>query len=253
VDQLVDISANLFGFVNKKNPNERDYDTTAVLGDKAQGKSTLVSLYAKLYNQIQSEKLRKGLLKYPKKVLIVDPTDNNAFQEFEDITLEQLMYGFPIVGKRERNFWSKGIRRIRKTRNIKDDIFINTITDCYKNGLLIIDEASEVVDPNNPPHWQKELIKKHRMSCLDLLYVFHNFMDIPLKLRPHIWCWILFRTPEKPDSVKYFRSRQFPNPEALWEKWKKVENSVHDNSAIIQHYEVHRKSFKSVFELRNKQ
>ena len=248
--QLVNLENNL-GFVNYKDPSFRDYYTSAMLGDKAQGKSSLVALYAKGYYTVMAAKFDKGLLKVPKKVLIVDPTDNNAFDQFEDITLSQLMYGFPIRGNKvERSYWLKGVRRIRKTRKMKDEEFINAITDTFRNGLLIVDEASEVVDPNNPPKWQKELVKKHRMFCLDLMYVFHNFMDIPLKLRPHIWVYILFRTPEKPKDVGYFRQRQFPNPEAFWEKWKLVENSIHDPSAIIQHYQIHKKTFTSVFELR---
>lgn len=247
---MIDISANLFGFVNEKNAYYRNYETAAALGDKAQGKSTFVRLYAKLYHEIQSVKLQKGILRHPKKVLIVDPTDNDAFDEFEDISLEQLMYGYPKKGTSNRDYWLKGIRRIRKTRAIKDEVFINAITDTYRNGLLVVDEASEVIHPERPPKWQKELMKKHRMFCLDLFYVFHNFMDIPLKLRPHIWLWVLFRTPEKPKSVNYFHSRMFPNPEALWEKWCKVENSEHDDGKIIQHYEVHKKSFESVFKLR---
>ena len=78
------------------------------------------------------------------------------------------------------------------------------------------------------------------------MFVFHNFMDIPISLRPHIWTYILFKTPEKPDGPQWFARRRFPNPEQLYETWASVERQPYFKNKILQEYAVFEKSFDSV-------
>jgi len=224
-------------FKNYKNPDERDFITASVIGDKAMGKSSFLSLFAKHYLE-KNEAAGKD-----RRILIHDPSEADAFRNFEQISVEELIYGvkLPVTGK--RHYWRKGIRRI--TDEEDDEMVLKAIKGHMRNGLVIFDEARDWMG-QSPKKWQQELFTKHRNLGLDLIFVFHNFMDIPITLRPHIWMYILFKTPEKPDSPKWFARRRFPNPEALYKKWAEAEAAVYSRSKIIQDYTVFEKTFDSV-------
>ena len=93
-------------FDNYKNPNERDFITAAVIGDKAQGKSSFLALFAKDYLEINEKNGN------PRRILIHDPSEAYAFQQFENISLEELIYGVKLPKTGKRHFWRKGIRRM---------------------------------------------------------------------------------------------------------------------------------------------
>ena len=224
-------------FDNYKNPEERDFITAAVIGDKAQGKSSFLSLFAKDYLELNQKKGNE------RRVLIHDPSEAGPFNQFENITLEELIYGVKLPKTGKRHFWRKGIRRMSHEED--DEQVLRGIRQVMRNGLVIFDEARDWMG-DNPKKWQKELFTKHRNLGLDLMMVFHNFMDIPISLRPHIWMYILFKTPEKPDGSQWFSRRRFPNPAQLYEKWEAVELKPYHPNRIIQEYTVFEKSFESV-------
>jgi zonular occludens toxin Zot len=224
-------------FDNYKNPEERDFITAAVIGDKAQGKSSFLALFAKEYHDTNEQN------ENPRRVLIHDPSEAWAFQQFENITVEELTYGVKLPKTGKRHFWRKGIRRI--TGEDDDEMVLRSIRQYMRNGLVIFDEARDWMK-ENPQKWQKELFTKHRNLGLDLVFVFHNFMDIPISLRPHIWMYILFKTPEKPDGPQWFSRRRFPNPDQFYKKWEEVELKQYHADRIIQEYAVFEKTFDSV-------
>ncbi len=224
-------------FDNYKNPSERDFITAAVIGDKAQGKSSFLSLFAKEHLETNEQNNN------PRRVLIHDPSEAWAFRPFQQISVEELTYGVQLPKTGQRHFWRKGIRRISDEED--DEQVLRSIKQFMRNGLVIFDEARDWM-AENPKKWQKELFTKHRNLGLDLIFVFHNFMDIPISLRPHIWMYILFKTPEKPDDPKWFARRRFPNPERLYEQWAEVERKPYYPDRIIQEYTVFEKTFDSV-------
>ena len=127
-------------FKNYKNPDERDFITTSVIGDKAMGKSSFLSLFAKHYldkNEAEGKDRR---------VLIHDPSEAYAFQKFEQISVEELIYGvkLPVTGK--RHYWRKGIRRI--TDEEDDELVLKTIKGHMRNGLVIFDEMLRNMNMN---------------------------------------------------------------------------------------------------------
>ncbi len=223
-------------FKNYKNPDFREFFTGAVIGDKAQGKSSFLALFAKQYYHANAN---KGNIR---KVLIHDPSEAGAFAQFEHISLEELMFGVKLPKTGKHHLWKKGIRRMCGEED--DEAVMRGIRQMMRNGLVIFDEARDWMG-ENPKKWQKELFTKHRNLGLDLLFVFHNFMDIPISLRPHIWMYILFKTPEKPDGPQWFARRRFPNPEQLYQKWAEVEEETYYKDRIIQPYTVFEKSFES--------
>ena len=226
-------------FNNYKNPKERDFITAAVIGDKAQGKSSFLALFAKEYLETNAQNRNE------RRVLIHDPSEAWAFQQFEHISIEELIYGVKLPKTGKRHFWRKGIRRMSDEED--DELVLRTIKRYMRNGLVVFDEARDWMG-ENPKKWQKELFTKHRNLGLDLVFVFHNFMDIPISLRPHIWMYILFKTPEKPDGPAWFARRRFPNPDELYQQWEAVEMKPYYSDRIIQEYTVFEKSFRSVID-----
>ena len=224
-------------FKNYKNPKERDFITASVIGDKAMGKSSFLALFAQYYLE------RNNSSGKARRVLIHDPSEAGAFEHFERITTEELEYGVKLAKTGKRHFWRKGIRRI--TDEGDDEMVLRTIKSYMRNGLVIFDEARDWMG-QNPKKWQQELFTKHRNLGLDLMFVFHNFMDIPVTLRPHIWMYIMFKTPEKPKGPQWFARRRFPNPEQLYEKWAEAEAAEYHRDKIIQHYTIFEKTFDSV-------
>ncbi len=225
----------------------RNHKTFAVIGDKAQGKSHFLRKFALSYYNSAKDCFDSGKTNHQKRVLIHDPSEASAFSEFQTITIDEIQNGIRKNGKRYK--WVSGIRRIENDADAYDDKLVMEVISAYfRNGLVIFDEATDWMDNSRLKKWQKELFTKHRNKGLDLMYVFHNFMNIPRLIRPHIWTYVIFRTPEKPKNSKWFAQLLFPNPEEFYRLWCKVERAVHkpyNGTPQIQHYEVLEKSFKS--------
>lgn len=222
---------------NRKDASLRDNYTGAIIGDKGQGKSTLMAKMAIAY--YESSK-RKG---NPKRVLIYDPSEARAFKKFKAITVEELKLGVynPTTGR--RHAWTKGIRRVVDRGNIDYEVFFRTIIEKVSNSLVFIDEARDIyTGKGEMKRYQKELITKHRNYNIDLYLVFHQFMDINIRVRGLIWIYIIFKTIEEDLTPSYFRTRQFPNPTSIHKVWQKVSKIPYDPGLIMQHYGVFKKS-----------
>lgn len=226
---------------------ERDYKTTALIGDKAQGKSTLLAEIAKHFIDVRMKHYNRGVIDIKPRVLIHDPSSAYSFAQFPTISTEELKYGTKFFTKQsewEYRYWDTGIRRIHHE---DDKYLMNTISEVFRNGLVILDETSTWMPRESPKKWQKDLIIKHRNFGLDVIMVFHNFMNIPRLLRPHIWEYIIFKTPEKPDGPRWFEQRGFPHPEQIYRAWEEAELAEYDmrKGVYVQKYGIFRKTFES--------
>lgn len=216
----------LYGFDNRKDPNQRDFLATAMVGDKAQGKTSLMMIYAEMYLEEMNLLYQQGKLEKPRRVLIWDSVDAGVFHRYEEITVEELKYGSLIPGSDppQARYWKNGIRRIvRRWRDKREDeAALVAITDYFRNGLLIADEVHDWMKAENPPAWQTDMILKHRNYGNDVVLGTQNLMHLPHILRPHFWRWVMFKTPETPNGPRWFEQRGFPQPKEMWETWKKV-------------------------------
>lgn len=225
---------------NWKDPSKRDNKTAAIIGDKGQGKSTLIVKLAKMYYQ---NSVKSGI---PKRVLIYDPSEARGFKIFKKITLPELKHGVYNPHTGGYSYWTQGIRRIEDDGSYDYEDFFTVIRTRVTDSLIFIDEAADIFPSKSElKRYQKELITKHRNFNIDLYLVFHNFMDIHVRLRGKVWLYILFRTIEKPDGPNWFGVRQFPNPSQFYEVWKQGEEVDHDPAKIQQNYVLFKKSFTS--------
>lgn len=238
------------GFVNHKNPNERDYMTKALIGDKRQGKSTLLRLYAEMYWRRAFEiwKESKGKIKHPSKILIIDAGDSDAFklEDTGEKIYTQLTLRDVATGKANKLMTQgeKGIF-ILKSDAANADNDLQIVLKYWRNGFLIIDEFRKWLKSSKNEAYIEDMITKHANWKIDLMLVIHNFMDIPISVRPHIWVYMMFKTPEKPTSWKWFANRRFPNPQQLYETWRNAELKQHYDDRILQEFTIFRKTFES--------
>lgn len=221
--------------------NKRNFEATVIAGEKRQGKSLLCEKYAKRADYYARLAEKEGAK--PKKILIVDPSEASAFADFQPITLNELKFGTYIPGE-GRRMWVRGIRRITHHDNLG---LMRYLSDRFRNGLLISDEATTWLKAN-PPEWQKNLIIKHTNRCVDLLFVVHSLTNIPKSFRQHIWNYILFRLPDKQlsdpkNGLKWLITNNFPSPPELLKSYIEVESQQHDYDKWMQKYVYFTKSF----------
>lgn len=219
-------------FKNKKNPKYRDYITTAIIGGKRQGKTSLVKLLIDNYVKI-----------YPyRRVLVFDPSDafkkEYDFPGYKQIGLQELFHG-----KKMRNgsirYWSAGIRRILDVEDDNDfhDLLLNYMMHHFENGLIVIDEAT-ILFPSNPSKLQKSLVIKHTNRKIDLWMVFHTLQKVPPSFRSEIWDYIFFKTFEGYTTPKQIENMRFPKPEEFFSLWKEAQEAPSKADQIIQYFTV---------------
>jgi len=242
--------AYLKNFKNKKNSDTRNYEAVAMVGEKRVGKSSLVKIY-----------IDKYLKKYDVRVLVFDISDAfgeqyrdgvKIFDGYPIITQEQLLN--PALTQEElikgvfvRNGkkieWQRGVKRITE---IDNDVFLKYASEIFRNGLLVIDEATTLFNPNPSVEQIKFLITHTNHRC-DGLFIFHRLADIPKRLRNNFWKFILFATGDNVDrtdpqkGVKDIKELGFQNAENFYQKW--IDAQVpEDGDKIIQHFNVHKKN-----------
>jgi len=235
---------NLYGFDNKKNPNERDFLASIVVGEKGQGKTSFMEWYILKYQTETNNLFAQGKIKKQRPILIWDSVD--AFKTYPEITIEELKYGaiIPNSDPPMARKWTKGVRRlVRRWHDPKDDEkALMTISACFRDGLLVGDEIHEWLDPTNPKAWQQDMVKKHRNYGNDVLLGTQNLMDIPIGLRPHFWRYVFFKTPEFVGGVSWLEVRRFPQPQRFYEAWKTAQAYDEIDDSRMQPYSVFEKN-----------
>jgi len=219
-------------FKNQKNGDYRDYTASAIIGDKRQGKSTLIKLLIDRYVKM-----------YPhRKVLVYDVSDAfGAYGDFKGyplITLDELRNGKKVKGGK-RAYWKKGVRRIVNI-DYEDTIFY--MADSFTDGLLVIDEAT-VVMTDNPNDKRRSLMIKHTNKRVDIIMIFHALSFVPKRLRGNFWNYYFFKTPDQvtPRSLK---AMGYPNPQAFYVKWKESQQAPHYGNRIMQYFALFSRDFQ---------
>lgn len=219
-------------FKNHKNKNHRDYTASAIIGDKRQGKSTLIKLLIDDY-----------IAKYPnRRVLVYDISkafgkDSHGFEGYPLMTLDELYNGKIVNGRRAR--WKKGVRRVT---GIDYDGVLSYMVDVFRDGLLIIDEATTVMS-DNPSDKRKAIMITHTNQRVDLFMVFHGLGYVPKRLRGNFWNYYFFKTPDQV-SVKQLEAMKFPNPKRFHEQWEKSQKAPHKEDQIMQYFTCFSRTFQ---------
>jgi hypothetical protein len=213
------------GFDNRKDASQRDFCSFVVFGDLGKGKSSFLRQFALQYH----ESMRKKGLK--RRILIADPSNSRAFEQFPKISLAQVERGVDIVGTKVTK-WVEGIRILRDVA-WHEDTWFEVLQQNFKNGLLILDETRDYFKQNLTPT-QKRLFTLHRNAAIDLMCVSHNFMDLPLSIRKQFRVYITFRTGDMPTDKRWFTVRTLP--EALFNQWEMLSRIYAPSSVISPYY-----------------
>lgn len=205
----------------------RNFESTAICGDKRRGKSTLANVLIHNYRK-----------KYPNRpVLLLDYS--NAFEKksfkgveipgYDAWTVTELLNGkiVKINGVAKRARWNtdpkKGavgiIRVVGFSKGEDFDLLLDFISKQFRGGLVIIDEAATMFDEKATME-QRGLLIKHTNSKNDLWCIFHRLMDVPRQLRHHFWNYILFGTGDEFSSWKDLEKANFPDPKRFYERFR---------------------------------
>lgn len=95
----------------------------------------------------------------------------------------------PFLGK---NGYKGGLVRVHD-----DDIdwkpFCRIVSKHFKNGFLIVDDAANY-ERNDPSEECGELLRMRRHAGIDIFMVFHDMMDVPIRLLARCDRLVLFET-----------------------------------------------------------
>ncbi|RFZ84775.1 hypothetical protein DYU05_03985 [Mucilaginibacter terrenus] len=176
----------------------RDLHVTGiVVGRKGTGKST---------------KLAKIASAYPadSKVLIIDVNGSPAYNQFKEITINQV------------KLLRKGVVRLLGTPSTETLLII---ARDFRDGLVIFEDCTKYIEGNVRPEIKTFLVD-HRMFRVDLIFTFHSLKRVP----PFFWEMISYVTLLKTQetfSQGMYRNR-VPNYEKVLAAFNKV-NAHPDN------------------------
>jgi energy-coupling factor transporter ATP-binding protein EcfA2 len=164
----------------------------------------------------KSTKLAKIAAAYPpdSKVLIIDVNGSPAYNQFQQITINQV------------KLLKKGVVRLLGTPSAET---LTTIATHFRGGLIVFEDCTKYIEGNVRPEIKTFLVD-HRMFQCDLIFTFHSLKRVP----PFFWEMIsyvtLLKTLETFDPGTY-RSK-IPNYEKIAEAFKKVNSQKDDYFGI---------------------
>lgn len=226
-------------FVNEKEAGHRDYEASAVIGEKRQGKTTFMKLLIQWY-----------MREYPyRKVLVYDISDafgpRGNFTGYDTITLDELYNGVKTPeGRRE---WIGGARRLLRCDEYGNAYnhgeVLKYMVNEFRDGLLVIDEATTVMS-DNPSDDRKSILYTHTNARVDLFMIYHSLARVPKRLRGDYWHYYFFKTTDKFSSAKKVQDMGFPNPEEFFNTWLESQKAPHYDTRILQYFTCFTKQFQ---------
>lgn len=118
---------------------------------------------------------------YPKKVLVVCPDD-----------MEPAWYKYKLIDPSEIATITEGKHRVMY--DPKDKLFLERITDHYKNGMLIWDDAKVYFNNQSRINELEAMLARRRQFNIDIMFMYHGFSTIPALLWTYSTHIALFRT-----------------------------------------------------------
>lgn len=140
--------------------------------------------------------VRQFLQRSSRRALIMNPTNEDKWDEFEPIKADD--------GKEIKEF--KGIRQL-KARLVFGDMapeyrrMLRLVWDKYENGVLVMDDCREMVEAK----LSKEVgsvMRGFRQHNMDVFAMFHSINQVPPMVWDHVTYLVLFYTQDNLDKVK---------------------------------------------------
>lgn len=182
----------------------RDRLAMAVIGGRAQGKSTFIrkQLIDKAYNPKNKDK-----------VLILTPTVPPAYADIDEVTLEVL----------QTRKWHGKLRYYnhQSAKQMLKDIHDLCTSGKLSKGLIVFEDCTNYIDP-----WPAESIRNFlvnmRMFDLDLIFTTHALRFLPKFCRGMVNTITVFKTLETFEQPHELKSLEYPNYKQLFENWQSV-------------------------------
>lgn len=183
-----------------------------VIGMRGTGKSLFI-LGSKYISKPEDKKLGiRGIfdiyLKKNMKVLIIDTLDHPAYREI------------PVIDQQNFSKWNSGIvRTFLEPDHIMKVINIINTTPSMNNTLIICEDAGKYTDTRLPRPF-KRLIADSKQRNIDIIFMYHCFMDTPTDVfRKGVDYIQLFKTEDNP-LVRKNNLRLFDKVLAAYEEVK---------------------------------
>jgi hypothetical protein len=187
----------------------RDYSVTMIVGEQGMGKTSIMAGFADSFGE-------------KNRVLVIDVAGALGFQKYRLMSLEAFLADAKLP-KDHPNKWKKGVRKLRLTQENADDLLVK-ISENFFDGFLIIDELKQShKNSGDIPSWGAKIFLQCRNNRLDVIVAIHKFYDIHVGYCGHIKAIVMFKTPEKIESSKYFKERGFQEDcEELFQLYQEV-------------------------------
>ncbi len=225
---------------NRKKTGARDYRSYLLIGGKGQGKSTLLIDLVEEYLQSFANTYSDGI--YPR-AFIHDMSSSRAFRHLPtveqacqklELDLEDPLELLTLKDKKGQPVWKKGALRYvcRKGREIQH--MHEMLAAHFRNGMVVFDEWTTYVRAN-PPDWQIDIVNNHRNYGLEVFFVCHQIMRVPLFFirGDMIAKIILFKTGES--ELEYRQFRRYSCAEQLWKAYERVLAAPETNKWVQYH------------------
>lgn len=152
----------------------RNTTCTLIIGAQRTGKTTFAKRIAD---------------EYPKKVLVVCPDDMEpAWLKYKLIQPEEIR---ALTGGKSRVIY-----------NPRDKFFLQTVTDNFRNGLIIWDDAKVYFNNNQRIFELETFLVRRRQYNIDAMMMYHGFSTIAPLLWTYATHTALFRTNDAFERAK---------------------------------------------------
>lgn len=170
----------------------RTNQVIVVIGDRSTGKTTWMKKNLILNRSLHHRKI------------IVDTFDSETWEDMETFdTPDNREIKVPIVALEELYKLPRGLFR---TFHKNTDLIINEIDRVMFNALIIMEDATRYVG-NTLKGNIKDVIFDTKQRGIDIVLVFHSFVDVPTQLARNADVFVIFKTDEVLNRKKFTSKR----------------------------------------------
>lgn len=180
----------------------RDREAHAIIGFKAEGKTTFVRKVADASYDYRTDK-----------VIVICNTVPPALADLSYVDNPEKL----------RKGWV-GIIRYFNPEGYEETVsdIVDLVEQGYiKKGAIFFDDVTKYITAN-PQEKIKRVLTDHRMRDLDLFFITHALRMLPKFCRAMISTVTMFKTAENFEHPRDVRQLDYSNYEAIYHGWKKV-------------------------------